>query len=171
MGKEAHRLLDPYVNNVSKNNNYAAMYGPGMKGSDVKWEPIMHDIYTNLLTPLQATAKYPGKIYLNTSISYALDVTEANKPEIFKKVFALVEFLKQKGFGYMKISIGFYPIDSKNGKIITAHSFDTSKPGWTKNLNFSIAIDKNFKNINKWEDVAKYFNKWDYEHKRWNKGN
>jgi len=169
MGREAHKILDPFLDAISKNNDYAAMYGASAKLKDKKEEDnIEKDIRRNSLTPLQATAKYPSKIYLNTGISYALDITDQNREQIFKGVFNLVEFLKQKDFGYIAIVVYFFPINSDTGKAIINKTYRESKPGWTSGMSHSIGIGtKVLPNIKKWQDIENCFSKWDSKNKRW----
>jgi len=164
-GREAHKMLDPYVNAISKNNVYGAMYGAGVPSGSQEWETIMAGIYDNNLNPLQAAAKYPRKIYLNTSVSFALDVTEENKEEIFKKVFTLIDFLKKSGFGDVSVVIYFYPSNVLNGKIIkdvyknNPEEFENDH--WKERI-FSIGSGEN---IHTWEDLKKYSNR--RENGRW----
>ena len=172
MGREAHKMLDPFIDAISKNNDYSAMYGASAKLEDKKEEDnIEKDIRKNNLPPLQASAKYPGKIYLNAGISYALDVTEQNKEQIFKGVFNLVEFLKQKNFGYIGVVIYFYPSNVLGGKTIKEVYRDNGnrfENKYWRERTYSIAIGtKILADIKKWQDIEKYFTKWDSKNKHW----
>jgi len=172
MGREAHKMLDPFVDAISKNNDYAAMYGASAKLKDKKEEEdIEKDIRRNSLTPLQAIEKYPGKIYLNTGISYALDITYQNKEKIFKGVFNLVEFLKQKGFGYVSIVIYFYPSNVLGGKTIREVYGDNGnkfEDKYWKERTYSVGIgNKRLMEIKKWQDIENCFSKRDSKTKRW----
>jgi hypothetical protein len=162
-GREARVLIKPYIETISKNYFCSANFGPS---AHLNWEkeaePIMYDIRKNNLTPLKSAAKYPGKIYLNAGISYAFDITDQNKDQIFKGVFNLVEFLKQKNFGYIGIVIYFFPIDSDTGKAIINKTYRESKPGWTSGMSYSMGIGTNvLPDIKKWQDIEKYFIKRD----------
>lgn len=158
--RETQLLIMPYVNAVSKNNYFSAACDPATKEDPEN--KLLADVRGNMLTPEQMLLKYPDKIYMSTHISYALDVTEQNKEQIFKGVFNLVEFLKQKGFGYIGIVIYFFPLDSETGKKIINKTYRESKPGWTAGMSYSIGIGTDaLLSIKKWQDIEKYFTKWD----------
>ena len=162
--RETKILVKPYIDAISKDNYYIANYGMGGN------EKILSDIYTNLLTLNQILQKYSNKIKVNIFANYALDVTGQNKDEIFKKVYNLVEFLKEKGFGQMQIGMNIFPTNSKTGGSIINHTFKISRPGWTRGIAYSIGFDSDdIRNIKKWENVEKYFKKWNVEKKKWEK--
>lgn len=168
-GRETHKLIDPFVNAISKNNCYSANFDSGLEDKDPY--PIMLDIRRNSLTPLQAASKYPGKIYLNAGISYALDVTDTNKEQIFKGVYNLIEFLEQKNFGYIGVVIYFYPSDILGGKTIKSVYGDNGnqfEDKYWKKRTYSIAIGtKVLPDIKKWQDIGNYFEKRDAKNNRW----
>jgi len=66
-GRETHKLIDPFINAISKDNFSSANFAPGIYGGDPEWEIIKYDIRKNNFTPLQAAAKYPSKIYIQES--------------------------------------------------------------------------------------------------------
>jgi len=173
MGRETHKMLDPFINAISKNNYYGAMYGSSLSLSKEEEHYIETDIRRNNLTPLKAVRKYPGKIYLNTTIYYALDVTEQNRNDIFKKVYSLVKFLKKKEFGEIGIVIYFYPSNILNGKKIKEvyksreNEFDDKH--WRKR-DYSIAIGtKALSTIKTWQDIGNHFDKWNSTTNKWEK--
>jgi len=93
--------------------------------------------------------------------SYALDITDQNREQIFKDVYNLIEFLREKGFGYIDIRITFYVPETFKGKTVKqAHD---EIPG-----NFIVAYDsshliiiepQDIKNIRSYKDIANYFGK------------
>lgn len=161
--RKAEILIKSYVDAISNNNYYGASFGPGMYGGDKQWEVIKSDIRENALTPLQAAAKYPREVYLNTKIFYAFDVTDTNKEQIFKGVYNLIEFLKSKGFGYINIKMTFYPPKTFGGKTIKeAYKKDFGNfeekygPYWT----YVLVIDSNdITDIKSYMDINRYIGK------------
>jgi hypothetical protein len=170
MARATHKMLDPFVNAISKNNYYGAMYGSMISLPKKEERDIELDIRNNSLTPLQAVAKYPSKIYLNVGINYAFDITKQNKDEVFKKVYKLIEFLRAKKIGKIHIAINIFPTNSKSGGNIINHTFRTSRPGWTKGIAYSIGFDSDDTiNIKKWEDIGDYLKEWNSKNRKWGK--
>lgn len=154
--RETKLLINSYVNAISRNNYFSAACDPATKEDPEN--KMLADVRGNMLTPEQMLLKYPGKIYISTHISYALDVTDRNKEQIFKGVFNLVEFLKQKNFGYIGVVIYFFPIDSDTGKTIINKTYRESKPGWTSGMSYSMGIGTDvLSKIKKWQDIESYF--------------
>jgi hypothetical protein len=172
-GRATRLLIKPFVESISRNNYFSANFAPLTK---MNWKeerkPILSDIRKNGLTPLQAAEKYPGKIEINIRIYYALDVTDQNKDEIFKKVYNLVEFLKKTGFGKIAVIIYFFRPDSSSGKKIINDTFKTSESGYSKDVNYSIGIsEKTMLKIAKWNDVGNYLKKLNATTNKWEKVN
>ena len=165
--RETKKLVSPYINALSENNFYIANYGT--EGN----EAILSDIHTNLLTLSQVLKKYPNQIKINLFVYYALDVTEQNRNDIFKKVYSLVKFLKKKEFGEIGIVIYFYPSNILNGKKIKEvyksreNEFDDKH--WRKR-DYSIAIGtKALSTIKTWQDIGNHFDKWNSTTNKWEK--
>ena len=160
-----HKLLDPFINDISKDNYYSANYGPDqyMKPESAR-KKILGDIYKNKLTPLQAVKKYPDEIYLNATIYYAFDITEGNKIDVFKKIFKLCKFLEESKFGKIELKIFFYQARPFHKKNVTIGYYIKNDTYRNKNRippNLLIILNKkNIENIHTYYEIDNYIQKW-----------
>ena len=163
--RETKDFIRPFINSISRNNYLIANYSTGGN------ESILSDIHSNDLSLEQILKKYSHKLTINIYCYYALDITSENKDEVFEKVYKLINLLKKYNLGNYRISIYFFPTSTVNGMKIINHSYRTSDIKSMINVEYVISIEKKNHSLSTWEDIEKYFEKFNPKLKKWEKVN
>ncbi|MCP4177724.1 MAG: hypothetical protein GY756_08155, partial [bacterium] len=153
---EVKRMLVPYIKDISS-DYYISAIGLGTNTEGKEEEHILSVMHANNLSESEMLRKFPYKMYLDTAIHINYNIKPQNENSVLKKVYKLIEFLKNKKFGYIEMTLYFYDFPNKNinklGKSDINFSLDYrfKAPVW-------IYIEaKDILKIKNYKDLKKYF--------------
>jgi hypothetical protein len=111
--EQGKRLIVPYVKSISS-DYYISAVGTGPSPWMKNYKKAVADVHHNMLSLDQQLKKYPNEIEIDAGIYINYNITNKNEDFLLKKVYKLIEFLKEKKFGYIKISLFFYDFPNQS---------------------------------------------------------
>jgi hypothetical protein len=154
--EQGKRLIAPYIKAIS-NDYYISAVGTGPSPWMKNYKAAVANVHNNMLSICQQLQKYPNEIEIDAGIHINYNITPKNEDFVLKKVYKLIEFLKEKKFGYIQISLYFYDCPNKNIKELGE-----------KDVNFSLdyrfqapiwiyVTEKDIAKIKTYKDIKQYF--------------
>jgi hypothetical protein len=155
----AIKMTRPYIDTISKDNYFSA--------AAVEPNPLLPDykemvavIHNNNYSIEQMLSAYPGEISIILQIHINYNITTKNEDSVLKKVYKLIEFLKEKKFGVIQISLYFYDFPNKSIKKLGSNDVNFTGNYIDKYKYFLGFGTKDLKEINNYSDLRKYLEKY-----------
>ncbi|MCP4177725.1 MAG: hypothetical protein GY756_08160, partial [bacterium] len=110
---EVKQMISPYIKSISK-NYYISAVGLGINTEGKEEDHMLSVMNDKNLSESEMLERFPNKMYLDTTIHINYNITTSDQESVLKYVYKLINFLKVKKFGYIKIVLCFYNLPKEN---------------------------------------------------------
>lgn len=143
---EGKKMVAPFIEAISK-DYYISSIGINVAGTMKESEPLLIDMHSNNLTADDMLKKYPDKMEISFTCHINYNINNTNEDSVLKKVYKLIEFLKEKKFGAIQISLSLYDFPGKSIKKLGEKEGVNFSGDYLKKAKYFLTINPN--NIDK----------------------
>lgn len=155
----AVKMVKPYIDAISKDHYFSAAAvepNPLLKN----YKKMIRSIYNNKYSIDQMLSAYPEKISIILQVHINYNITPENEDSVLKKVYNLIEFLKEKKFGFIQISLYFYNFPDKSIKKLGKECRGSFTLDYFEKAKYILAIiPSDIAKIHNYEDIKKIHDK------------
>ena len=152
----AVKMVRPFIDSISTDNYFSAA---AVQPADLPdYKQMVASIHKHQYSDEQMLAKFPGKISIDLEIHINYNITSKNENSVLKKVYRLIEFLKEKKFGYIGLDIFFYNLSGKNLHVLANKDGANFNQDYFSSTNYRLYLQtKNSKKNTSWKYLKKFF--------------
>ena len=152
--EQGKKLVAPYIKAIS-DDYYIDVAATGPSSKMKNYDAALANVHENMMSIEQQLKTYPYEIMINLRVHINCNITPKNKNQVLTKVYKLLEFLRQKKFGYIEITLYFYDFPNRSIRTIADNTRNFSL-----NYRFKAPIwiwfnPQKERTIKKWQDLQK----------------
>ena len=152
---EEKQMIAPYIKSISDDyfiDTVAPSPIPNVKG----YEQMVTDMYKYQMSVSEMLEKFSGKIQTIIQVHINYNITPDNEDSVLKKVYNLIEFLKKKKFGSIRISLFFYNLPNKKISELGKEDINFAGDYLLKADKRIVVTPQNISSIKRPNDLKKY---------------